>query len=114
MEGVDFSSSNPVLMNVKEFAKEQMSTAAVPKSYICRDQEPDLGLSDCGINTLAAVIPTIDMEKLVFGEPTECYLELQKLHSSCKDWGLFQVFFNIFQTLPYICLKKIKIAFGLE
>ncbi|XP_041024769.1 protein SRG1-like [Juglans microcarpa x Juglans regia] len=93
MEGVDFSSSNPVLMSVKEIAKALMSTAAVvPQSYICRDQEPDLGLSDCSTNTLAAVIPTIDMEKLVFGEPTDCYdLELQKLHSSCKDWGLFQI-----------------------
>uniref|UniRef100_A0A2N9E7N2 Fe2OG dioxygenase domain-containing protein n=1 Tax=Fagus sylvatica TaxID=28930 RepID=A0A2N9E7N2_FAGSY len=58
---------------------------AVPQKYIRPDQEPP-AFSDG--NPLPNV-PTIDMKKLVLGEAID--LELEKLHSTCKEWGLFQL-----------------------
>jgi hypothetical protein len=65
---------------------------AVPQKYIRPDQEP-IALSHGG--TLPTV-PMIDMKKLVLGDATD--LELEKLHFTCKDWGLFQVL----NTITYI------------
>ncbi|KAG2684885.1 hypothetical protein I3760_10G096800 [Carya illinoinensis] len=86
MDAVDFLSTNSVL-SVMELTKKPLTT--IPENYICPDQEPVLlGLShDC--NTSLPTVPTIDMEKLVIGETTD--IELDKLHSVCKAWGLFQL-----------------------
>jgi hypothetical protein len=79
-------SSNSVL-SVMELTKEQM--IAIPQSYICpHDQEPLAPSADC---TPLPTITTIDMKKLAFEEATATGLELEKLHSTCKDWGFFQV-----------------------
>jgi len=94
LEPVDYWSSNSVL-SVMELAKEQM--IAIPKSYICPDQEPLALSTDC---TTLPTITTIDMKKLVFGETTD--LELDKLHSTCKAWGFFQVLFSIFFNPSFI------------
>jgi hypothetical protein len=60
---------------------------AVPRKYIRLDQQP-IALSH-GAGPLPTV-PTIDMKNLVLGEEATD-LELEKLHVSCKDWGIFQV-----------------------
>ncbi|XP_042944562.1 protein SRG1-like [Carya illinoinensis] len=86
MDAVDFLSTNSVL-SVMELTKKPLTT--IPENYICPDQEPVLlGLShDC--NTSLPMVPTIELEKLVIGETTD--IELDKLHSVCKAWGLFQL-----------------------
>lgn len=78
---------------------------AVPRKYIRPDQEP-IALSHVGP---LPTVPTIDMKKLVLGEATD--LELEKLHFTCKDWGLFQVlntimfiFFQHMYTMSIIYL----------
>lgn len=93
LDAVDFLSTNSVL-SVMELTKKPLTT--IPQNYICPDQEPVLlGLSDHDCNTTTLpTLPTIDMEKLIIGETTD--LELDKLHSVCKAWGLFQVFSLIF------------------
>ncbi|KAG2684881.1 hypothetical protein I3760_10G096500 [Carya illinoinensis] len=86
MDEVDFLSTNSVL-SVMELTKKRLTT--IPHNYICPDQEPILsGLSqDC--DATLPTVPTIDMEKLVIGETID--IELDKLHSVCKAWGLFQL-----------------------
>ncbi|GMY37804.1 protein SRG1-like [Fagus crenata] len=77
--------SSDSVLSVMELAKEPMTT--VPQKYIRPDQElPTLSVSNC--STLPT-IPTIDMKKLVSGKATD--LELEKLHSTCKAWGIFQL-----------------------
>ncbi|PSS29022.1 Codeine O-demethylase [Actinidia chinensis var. chinensis] len=83
------ASPKPVLglgrsrMSVQELAKEPMLT--IPEHYICADQEP----STLSYGTSLPVIPILDMEQLLMGEATD--LELDKLHSICKEWGIFQL-----------------------
>ncbi|KAL4627398.1 protein SRG1-like [Castanea sativa] len=82
MEPVSSWNSNSVL-SVMELTKEPMTV--VPKNYIRPDQELS-ALSDYSTLT---TIPTIDMKKLALGETSD--LELEKLHSTCKAWGLIQL-----------------------
>uniref|UniRef100_A0A2N9I0A7 Fe2OG dioxygenase domain-containing protein n=1 Tax=Fagus sylvatica TaxID=28930 RepID=A0A2N9I0A7_FAGSY len=77
------ASLDPAAPSVIELTKEPMT--AVPQKYIRPDQERP-AFSDG--NPLPNV-PTIDMKKLVLGEAID--LELEKLHSTCKEWGLFQL-----------------------
>ncbi|XP_050220379.1 protein SRG1-like [Mercurialis annua] len=65
--------------SVQEVAAQQLET--VPPRYI-RD---DTTSSADGF----LLVPLIDMSKLVNSDSQA--LELQKLHASCKDWGLFQL-----------------------
>lgn len=90
MEPVNSWNSNSVL-SVMELTKEPMTV--VPKNYIRPDQELS-ALSDCSSLT---TIPTIDMKKLALGETSD--LELEKLHSTCKAWGLIQVLLNFLDYL---------------
>ena len=82
-------------MSVQELAKEPMLT--IPQHYICADQEP----STLSHGTSLHMTPTLDMEQLLMGEATD--LELDKLHSICKEWGIFQVFISPSFSL-YFCL----------
>ena len=81
-------------MSVQELAKEPMLT--IPEHYICADQEP----STISHGTSLPMIPILDMEQLLMSEATD--LELDKLHSICKEWGIFQVF--IFSLISFIVL----------
>lgn len=76
-------SLSPAFSVMELITKEPLK--AVPRKYIRSDQEA-IALSHGGPLPTA---PTIDMKKLVLGEAT--HLELEKLHFTCKDWGLFQV-----------------------
>ncbi|KAI3831883.1 hypothetical protein MKX03_022255 [Papaver bracteatum] len=70
--------------SVQELAKQ--SLPEVPARYLRTDQEP---LSNVSGNSQS--VPVIDLQKLLSLEPIIGELELDKLHSACKEWGFFQV-----------------------
>ncbi|KAG6692115.1 hypothetical protein I3842_10G096900 [Carya illinoinensis] len=109
MDAVDFLSTNSVL-SVMELTKKPLTT--IPENYICPDQEPVLlGLShDC--NTSLPMVPTIELEKLVIGETTD--IELDKLHSVCKAWGLFQSYFSELQKLAMTLMELMGKALKID
>lgn len=59
----------------------------IPKRYLV-NEETSISLEDNSF----AVIPTIDMQNFVSSGPSKIF-ELEKLHSTCKEWGIFQVYF---------------------
>lgn len=71
-------------VSLRELTKS--STVVVPDQYVRLDQE-SVSPSDASFPT----IPTINMKSLGTGEAID-YDELMKLHSACKEWGLFKVF----------------------
>lgn len=77
----------PPIQSVQELAKAPM--AAIPQSFILDSQDLPVQHPKSSATT---TIPTIDMKHLIMGETTD--FELEKLHSTCKEWGLFQVFLN--------------------
>lgn len=85
-ESSSFSSVPPIL-SVQELAKEPM--VAVPQPFILDDQDLPLDLSK---RASLPTIPTIDIKHLMMSETTD--FELENLHSTCKEWGIFQVFLN--------------------
>ncbi|CAK7331795.1 unnamed protein product [Dovyalis caffra] len=83
LESKKFEWTLPV-PNVQELSTQQLET--VPARFVRDDV--------CGvINTVPSddclPVPLIDMSKLANPEFQE--LELQKLRSACKDWGIFQL-----------------------
>ncbi|XVF87235.1 hypothetical protein PTKIN_Ptkin18bG0102500 [Pterospermum kingtungense] len=71
--------------SVQELVKEPILT--IPQHFVRLDnQQPDPSLPYS--RPLPMITPTIDMAQLVDDDDD---VELQKLHSTCKDWGLFQV-----------------------
>ncbi|XP_028764908.1 codeine O-demethylase-like [Neltuma alba] len=75
---------DPSSLSVQELVKNPLPS--LPQRYI---REDHYQFSETEILTDAAPIPILDMNLLLSGEHTEA--ELQKLHSSCTDWGIFQV-----------------------
>ncbi|XP_010665637.1 protein SRG1 [Beta vulgaris subsp. vulgaris] len=72
--------------SVQELA--QKSLESVPERYIQLNQEPIiLGADDELSNHNDFQVPIIDMKTLVSGD----VLELDKMHSACKEWGFFQL-----------------------
>ncbi|XP_077229917.1 protein SRG1-like isoform X1 [Tasmannia lanceolata] len=69
--------------SVQELVRDQIVT--VPSRYIQLDQDPPV-ISPA---TTLPSIPTIDMECLLQGDSQPS--EFKKLHSACKDWGLFHL-----------------------
>ncbi|CAA3027741.1 codeine O-demethylase-like [Olea europaea var. sylvestris] len=57
----------------------------IPKRYLV-NEETSISLEDNSF----AVIPTIDMQNFVSSGPSKIF-ELEKLHSTCKEWGIFQL-----------------------
>ncbi|XVF25552.1 hypothetical protein REPUB_Repub13aG0221900 [Reevesia pubescens] len=82
----NFSSSVSVI-SLQELVKEPIIT--IPENYVRSDQQqqqpPSVPYSS---DHALPVIPTIDLTQLVSGEDD---VELQKLHSTCKEWGIFQL-----------------------
>ncbi|KAI3867842.1 hypothetical protein MKW92_021926 [Papaver armeniacum] len=72
--------------NVQELAKQ--SLAEVPARYIRTDQ--DL-LTNVSGSSMIETVPVIDLEKLLSPEPVIRELELERLHTACKQWGFFQM-----------------------
>ncbi|XP_059669337.1 oxoglutarate-dependent flavonoid 7-O-demethylase 1-like [Cornus florida] len=69
-------------MSVQEMVKECSMLEAVPQRYVQADREPSILSS-------GKTIPVIDMKHLILDEANED--ELQKLHLTCTEWGIFQV-----------------------
>ncbi|TYG83366.1 hypothetical protein ES288_D01G162600v1 [Gossypium darwinii] len=69
--------------SVQELVKESIIT--IPQHYVHLDQQhPSPGAA-----TPFQMLPIIDMNQLIFGEDFD--LQLEKLHSTCKEWGFFQL-----------------------
>ncbi|KAF5943998.1 hypothetical protein HYC85_018075 [Camellia sinensis] len=69
---------------IQELAKEPM--LVIPELYVHLDNEPCPILSE---DATSQTIPTVDMQQLLMGEATD--FQLDKLHSICKEWGIFQL-----------------------
>ncbi|KAL7212659.1 hypothetical protein ACSBR2_015359 [Camellia fascicularis] len=71
-------------LTIQELAKEPM--LVIPELYVHLDNEPCPILSE---DATSQTIPTVDMQRLLMGEATD--FQLDKLHSICKEWGIFQL-----------------------
>ncbi|KAF8408982.1 hypothetical protein HHK36_005053 [Tetracentron sinense] len=69
--------------SVQELAKGPL--VAVPQRYVQLDQEPPILPEFISMPK----IPVIDMQSLLTKESMD--LELERLHSVCKEWGFFQL-----------------------
>ncbi|KAL2467368.1 Protein SRG1 [Abeliophyllum distichum] len=69
--------------SIQELAKNPINE--IPRRYLV-NQETSISLED---NSFAG-IPTIDMQNLVSSGASKVF-ELEKLHSTCKEWGIFQL-----------------------
>ncbi|KAI3831882.1 hypothetical protein MKX03_022254, partial [Papaver bracteatum] len=87
--------------SVQELGKQ--SPAEVPARYIRNDLEPLTDLSD--VSMLDQTIPVIDLQNLLSPEPIIGKLELERLHSACKDWGFFQV---VNHGVDILLVEKVK------
>ncbi|RZC64775.1 hypothetical protein C5167_008466 [Papaver somniferum] len=72
--------------SVQELAKQTL--AEIPSRYICTDKNP----LTTGASVVAhETVPVMNLQNLLSPEPVIGKLELDKLHSVCKEWGFFQV-----------------------
>jgi hypothetical protein len=72
--------------SVQELAIQRLDK--VPLRYVRDDLDQIVTNTPCN-PSLRVRVPLIDMTKLVNPEFHE--KELQKLHSACQEWGVFQV-----------------------
>ncbi|KAI3973767.1 hypothetical protein MKW92_035342 [Papaver armeniacum] len=71
---------------VQELAK--LTLAEIPSRYICTDEN----LLTTGASVMDhETVPVIDLQNLLSPEPVTGKLELDRLHSACKEWGFFQL-----------------------
>ncbi|MBA0706140.1 hypothetical protein Golax_018268 [Gossypium laxum] len=73
-----------IVPSVQELAKDPI--AKIPPRYLRPLQEQPHSISP---NHHLPSVPIIDLQKLAAGDFVDS--ELQRLHSACKKWGLFQV-----------------------
>ncbi|EXB58292.1 Codeine O-demethylase [Morus notabilis] len=92
----DFESS----ISVQELIKKPLIT--VPQQYVRFDRPPVTDLFDNAYSI--EPIPTIDMNNFVVAAGETVDLELEKLHSACKNWGIFQLVNGVSPSL----LEKLK------
>ncbi|XVF87237.1 hypothetical protein PTKIN_Ptkin18bG0102700 [Pterospermum kingtungense] len=71
------------VVSVQELVKDPILTT-IPQHFVRLDDQQPADPS------MPVIAPTIDMAQLVSGAD-EYDVELEKLHSTCKDWGLFQL-----------------------
>ncbi|XP_061356074.1 codeine O-demethylase-like [Gastrolobium bilobum] len=99
--------SQPVL-SVQELMKKPLTS--IPQRYIHLDSHEPSAFQD--ETFCSAMIPTINLKKMIHGEATE--LELEKLNSACRDWGFFQLVDHGISTPVLETLKdEIEEFFGL-
>ena len=75
------------IQSVQELIKEPIP--AVPQPFILDDPQPPI----LSASTPLPLLPTIDMKHVIMSETAGS--ELEKLNSTCKEWGFFQVSLNI-------------------
>ncbi|OVA18943.1 Oxoglutarate/iron-dependent dioxygenase [Macleaya cordata] len=85
-----YKHSSMLVPSVQELAKQ--SLAEIPPRYVRPDQDPPIvsESDDVSITTRVQAVPVIDLQSLLSPEPIRD-LELEKLHSACKEWGFFQL-----------------------
>lgn len=90
MASVDESIAvSPTVVSVQELIKRPLNS--VPERYIRLDQTTQaLPLDPDRLLT----VPTIDMKKVLESSDKSSSDELQRLHYSCREWGIFQVSVN--------------------
>ena len=98
------SQSSQSVPYVQELVKKSPLTS-VPECYI-RSENKETPFTETQTFCPPPILPTIDMQQLVSGQATE--LELENLHSACRDWGFFQVFACVFYTLHITKFVKKK------
>nr|XP_009610877.2 uncharacterized protein LOC104104482 [Nicotiana tomentosiformis] len=81
-EVVNFGKSL-LVPSVQELAKEHLTN--IPARYVRPEQESQ-AISD---EAVGPIVPVIDLKKLISGDSMDS--ELQKLHSTCQQWGFLQV-----------------------
>ncbi|RVW71272.1 hypothetical protein CK203_062695 [Vitis vinifera] len=72
------------VQSVQELIKKPIP--AVPQPFILDDPQPPI----LSTSTPLPLLPTIDMKHLIINETADS--ELEKLHSTCKEWGFFSGF----------------------
>ncbi|KAI3941038.1 hypothetical protein MKW92_045314 [Papaver armeniacum] len=75
------------VQSVQELAK--LTLAEIPSRYICSEEK--LLTLNASVIDHVATVPVIDLQKLLSPDPVIGKLELDKLHSACKEWGFFQL-----------------------
>ncbi|KAK2993897.1 hypothetical protein RJ640_012771 [Escallonia rubra] len=71
---------------VQELAKEPIPT--IPQQYVQENQEPAMPTDGDGTSSLPTM-PVVDLNRLILRETKDS--ELERLHSVCKEWGMFQL-----------------------
>ncbi|RZC49470.1 hypothetical protein C5167_017895 [Papaver somniferum] len=90
----------PNLVKLGELAKQ--SLAEVPARYIGTDQDLLTNVTD----TCMKKVPVIDLVNLLSPEPEIGELESERLHSACKEWGVFQV---VNHGVDILLVEKVKL-----
>ncbi|RZC52763.1 hypothetical protein C5167_021199 [Papaver somniferum] len=88
--------------SVQELAKQ--SLAEVPARYI-RDDHDTLGNNVTATSMMDQSVPVINLQKVLSPEPIIGELELERLHSACKEWGFFQV---VNHGVDNLLVEKVK------
>ncbi|KAI3870384.1 hypothetical protein MKW92_047828 [Papaver armeniacum] len=73
---------------VQELAKSL--SEEIPSRFICTDQDPVI-IGSASSSIIDETVPVIHLQNLLSPEPSTRKLELNRLHSACKEWGFFQV-----------------------
>lgn len=76
----------PSTLSVQELIKRPM--ASVPGRFVRLDQDPHVHPPN---SNQLPMIPTIDMKKVLELSDKSSNDELNRLHLSCQEWGIFQV-----------------------
>ncbi|KAJ4849965.1 hypothetical protein Tsubulata_004858 [Turnera subulata] len=77
-----------IVPSVQELAKESITN--IPPRYVRLDQDPR-NISTFPDNVPLLSVPIIDLQRLDVEGDSKDSVELERLHSACKDWGFFQV-----------------------
>ncbi|KAK3011296.1 hypothetical protein RJ639_011471 [Escallonia herrerae] len=71
---------------VQELAQEPISN--IPQQYVQENQEPAMPTDGDGASSLPTM-PVVDLNRLIERETKDS--ELERLHTVCKEWGMFQL-----------------------
>ncbi|MED6207753.1 hypothetical protein PIB30_038663 [Stylosanthes scabra] len=85
MEAFSDESSSSSVLNVQELIKNPLTS--IPSCYI----RPHNANESEIVSAADEEIPTINLKCLIHGGEEASQIELQKLHSACRDWGFFQL-----------------------
>ncbi|RZC49473.1 hypothetical protein C5167_017909 [Papaver somniferum] len=92
--------SSLIVPNGQELAKQSLEEIYV------RNNQDTLITDLSSLSLIDQTVPVIDLQKLLSPEPVRTGdLELDKLHSACKEWGFFQV---VNHGVDILLVEKVK------